>query len=235
LGRLARSNCPSKEEASVSDDPIQQSINSHEQDGGKAFLLLEYQSLQSLHQGVKEDGDKRLNFFVTFIAAIGAFLVAIVNVVDSRVYGWVLAGGMAFVVLVGLINFRKMLQRRAAAIVYRRRMSRIRAWFAIRDPAILSALPYRISPGMSMDWGKNRLGSTASSFAIINSVTVTIMLVTIIASIADMLTSWWLLLLSPLAELLIWWLHLVWKARWLAGADARDQKELHVLDELAIH
>jgi hypothetical protein len=132
--------------------------NSTVPDGAKDFLLHEYESLYALHQEAKAVGETRLNFFVTFTAAVGTVVVAIQSSLRDEAKPWLLGGVIAILLVVGLITFRKMLQRRVAIIVYRRRLSRIRAWFLKYYPVVALGLPYDVSQTVRMDWGKNKLG-----------------------------------------------------------------------------
>ena len=139
-------------------------------EGAKEFLLEEYRSLYALHQEAKASGETRLNFFVTFVAAVSTVIITLQSFISVELRPWLVGGIALILIIVGLITFRKMLQRRVATVIYRRRLGRIRAWFYKYYPLVAEGLPYDITLDVRMDWGaKGRLGSTAFSVAFINT------------------------------------------------------------------
>lgn len=202
--------------------------------GAEAFLMSEYQSLQMLHQIAKDEGDKRLTFYITFIAAIGTVLAATgyFNGATPATTVWLLVGGATFAILIGLITFRKMLQRRVAIVIYRRRLARIRAWFVAHYPEIAAGLPYDTMQDLPMDWGRYRFGSTALSIVLINSFVAGVVALFVVVALAPGLVALGLLV-ALLVGALSWGLHLRWKWRWIAAAEARDVHDRQRLDEIA--
>lgn len=203
-------------------------------EGAKEFLLQEHQGLYALHQEAKAAGETRLNFYVTFVAAISTVALAVQSFVIVDLRAWLLGGVASILLIVGLITYRKMLQRRVAIVVYRRRLSRIRAWFVQYYPSIITGLPYDINQNISMHWGgsKSKLGSTAYSVAFINTALV------VGATLAVTLTAFGLsaiVLAFPVAIIsgaATWFFHLQWKNKWMEDAEVRDQKEMRALEEI---
>lgn len=193
-------------------------------DGAKDFLLLEFQTLFTAHENTKEAGEKRLSFYITFAAAISTAIFAGLGLVAREMQLWLLIGGAITILLVGSITFRKMIQRRIAVIIYRRRLSRIRGWFAKYYPEVTSGLSHEIHRNIPMDWGRNNLGTTAHSVALINTAVIVLAVATTTVTITGLTAWWWGLLIASACGALTWQLHLVWKRRLFQGAELRDQK-----------
>jgi len=202
-------------------------------DGAKDFLLQEYQSLYTLHQYTKEEGEKRLNFYVTFVAAVGSFLIAAQQFIKPELYVWLAVSTTTIVLSLGLITFRKTLQRRVATIAYRRRLNRIRAWFVRHYPSVSSGLAYGIGQDVQMDWGKNKMGSTALSVAFINSAVVFFGVVLLVILTFTLNTLWWAIPIAAISAIITWWLHLSWKEHWMKVHDLADQKDILALSKLS--
>ncbi|HEX6288380.1 MAG TPA: hypothetical protein VFZ66_04275 [Herpetosiphonaceae bacterium] len=199
-------------------------------DGAKDFLLHEYQSLYALHQHAKDVGETRLNFYITFAAALGSVLIATQQFIRSDIHLWLLIAGLAVIMCLGFITFRKMLQRRVATILYRRRLGRVRAWFAFHYPEILPGLPYAIGREIPMDWGKYKLGSSAFSVAFLNTILVIVLVFIILLNSFGLTAVWWSIPASGIVGAATWWFHLVWKDRWLRAAEMQDRQEMADLD-----
>jgi hypothetical protein len=202
-------------------------------EGAKEFLLEEYRSLYTLHQQAKEAGEARLNFFVTFVAGVSAAVVTLQSFILEEARPLLIGGIALILVIVGLITFRKMLQRRVATVIYRRRLGRIRAWFVKHYPQVAGGLPYDISQNVRMDWGaKGRLGSTAFSVAFINTalITLSVLGVGLMYFGLDSLT--WLVPVGTLSGALSWYLHILWKSQWMKKAERRDLDDLRALENL---
>ena len=201
-------------------------------DGAREFLAQEYQSLYTLHQSAKDVGDTRLNFYVTFAAAVGSILIAAQQFIRPDIYRWMLLGGITIIMCLGLITFRKMLQRRTAIIIYRRRLRRIRLWFAKYYPEIIPALPYEIDRDSPMHWGHNKLGSTAFSVAFINTALIFVLALALSVDIFGVVELWWSFPGSLVLCVLIWRLHLIWANRWMQAADQQDLKNIAHMDAI---
>lgn len=193
-------------------------------DGAKDFLLLEFQTLFTAHEDTKEAGEKRLSFYITFAAAISTAIFAGLGLVAREMQLWLLIGGAITILLVGSITFRKMIQRRIAVIIYRRRLSRIRGWFVKYYPEVAFGLSHEINRNLPMDWGKNDLGTTAHSVALINTAVIVLAMATTTVTIIGLTAWWWALLIASASGVLTWQLHLVWKRRLFQRAELRDQK-----------
>ena len=201
-------------------------------DGAKDFLLDEYHSLYVLHDQAKAAGETRLNFYVTFTGAVGTAAIAVQSFIVPEIRAWLLAGTALIILLVGLVTFRKMLQRRVATVVYRRRLSRIRAWFVHHYPIIAPGLPYGINQNVRMDWGKNKLGSSAFSVAVINTALIFASVASIPIVAFGTSAVVWALPTAVASGVISWYLHHWWKNRWMKSAEEQDQKDLQTLDEI---
>jgi hypothetical protein len=206
----------------------------HPGEGGINFLLLENENIRILHQDAKEVGEKRLNLFLTFTAIVGTAMISFQEFIVQEMRAWLLSGGALLILLLGLITYRKMLQRRTALVVYRRRMSRIRAWFLQNYPEIAPGLPFNINQDIHMDWGKNRLGSTAFSIAFIDTAIVTLSVIATCAITGGQDSLIWAIPLGGLCGLLTWQLHLYWKNVWMRFGEAMDETALQKLDDLIV-
>ncbi|HSQ17331.1 MAG TPA: hypothetical protein VLM83_06500, partial [Anaerolineales bacterium] len=80
--------------------------------GAKEFLLQEYQSLNEMHHEATAVGDTRLNFFLTFVAVVSTATITIQSFISTDLRTWLIAGIAVILIIVGLITYRKMLQRR---------------------------------------------------------------------------------------------------------------------------
>ncbi|MBL8091776.1 MAG: hypothetical protein JNJ43_15675 [Anaerolineales bacterium] len=201
--------------------------------GAKEFLLQEYQSLYALHQDAKAVGDTRLNFFVTFVAAVSTATITMQSFILPELRTWLIGGIAIILIIVGLITYRKMLQRRVAIVVYRRRLSRIRAWFVKYYPPIATGIPYDIKHNIRMDWGgKSRLGSTAFSVAFINTALITLSVLAVCLISFGLNASIWVIPLSVTSAVLSWVFHVSWKNSWMKNAEISDEKDLQELEKI---
>jgi hypothetical protein len=202
--------------------------------GAKEFLLQEYQSLYSLHQEAKAVGETRLNFFITFVATVSTAAIAVQSFISSELRIWVIAGSTVILIILGLATYRKMLQRRAVLIIYRRRLSRIRAWFVKYYPPVIAGLPYDTNQNIKMNWnGKNKLGSTAFSVAFINTALITLSVLALGLMSVSLSASGWIVPLALFSGIISWTLHIAWKNNYLKNAENNDQKDLERLDKMA--
>jgi hypothetical protein len=201
--------------------------------GAKEFLLQEYQSLYALHQEAKAVGETRLNFFVTFVAAVSTAAITLQSFIAAELRTWLISGITIILIIVGLITYRKMLQRRVAIILYRRRLSRIRAWFVEFYPPVVSGLPYDTNQNIKMDWGgKNRLGSTAFSVAFINTALITLSVLALGLISFGLNASVWVFPVSVISGVISWILHVTWKNNWMKNAEIHDQKDIEKLEKM---
>lgn len=201
--------------------------------GAKEFLLQEYQSLYALHQDAKAVGDTRLNFFVTFVAAVSTATITMQSFISPELRTWLIGGIAIILIIVGLITYRKMLQRRVAIVIYRRRLSRIRAWFVKYYPPIATGIPYDINQNIKMDWGgKSRLGSTAFSVAFINTALITLSVLAVCLISFGLNASIWVIPLSVISAVLSWIFHVSWKNSWMKNAEINDEKDLQELEKI---
>lgn len=202
-------------------------------EGAKEFLLQEYQSLYALHQETKAVGETRLNFFVTFVAAISTAAITVQSFIMPELRAWLIGGITIILISVGIVTYRKMLQRRVAIVIFRRRLSRIRAWFAHYYPAVISGLPYDISQNIRMDWGnKSGLGSTAFSVAFLNTAVIMLSVVTIGLLSFGLNAVIWVAPIAIFSAAISWLFHILWKLKWMKDAESRDEKALRELDNI---
>ncbi|MDX2139344.1 MAG: hypothetical protein SF123_14765 [Chloroflexota bacterium] len=197
------------------------------------FLMQEYQSMYALHQQAKERGDERLNFYVTFAGALGSIVIAAQQFVGGAVGVWLMLAGVPIIILLGVLTFRRMLQRRVAIMIYRRRLARIRGWFLHYFPEIASGLPYAPEEKSRMEWGNGRLGSTAFAVATINTSIITFVVLFVCVNVVRDSGQAVLALIAVVgAALASWRLHLLWKTRWLRRAEREDNALLDELNRL---
>jgi hypothetical protein len=209
-------------------------VNSESIKSAAEFLMQEQDNLYALHREAKGAGETRLNFFMTFCAAVSTVTIAAYSFVVPELRALVLGGVSVIVLIVGLITYRKMLQLRVATIIYRRRQGRIRAWFAKQYPSVIPGLPYGVTQDISMNWGASRrkLGSTAFSVAAINTALVVVSVPAISLTVCGSSAIVWAILGAIVGGLASWLLQLWWKNRWFLAAETRDREDLRILDEM---
>lgn len=208
-------------------------MTDNEVEGAKEFLLQEYQSLHALHQEAKAVGETRLNFFVTFVATVSTGAIAVQSFISAELRTWLIGGVAVILIIVGLITYRKMLQRRVAIVIYRRRLSRIRAWFVNYYPPVITGLPYDTNQNVRMDWGgKSRLGSTAFSAAFINTALILLSILSVGLLSFGLNAAIWVIPVSIISGIISWLFHISWKNRWMKDAEIRDEKDLRELDKI---
>lgn len=204
-----------------------------EVEGAKEFLLQEYQSLYALHQEAKAVGETRLNFFVTFVAAVSTGIITVQSFIAIELRAWLVGGIAAILIMVGLITYRKMLQRRVAVVLYRRRLNRIREWFIHYYPPVVSGLPYDTNHKVRMDWGgKGKLGSTAFSVAFLNTALILLSMLSIGFMSFGSNAAVWVISASTVGAMLSWFFHILWKNHWMKAAEIRDEEDLRELDKI---
>jgi hypothetical protein len=202
-------------------------------EGAKEFLLLEYQSIYTLHQEAKAVGETRLNFYVTFAAAVLTATITIQSFILPELRIWIITSIAFILISVGLITYRKMLQRRAVIVIYRRRLARIRAWFVKYYPPVSTGLPYDTNQNIKMDWGsKSKLGSTASSVAVINTALIILAILTIGITAFGTIAAIWAAPIALLGGFISWGCHILWKINYMKRAESSDEKDLHALDKV---
>jgi len=195
---------------------------------GVEFLLIQYDTIATLHQDAKEVGDKRLNFLLTFIGVVITVLIAAPQFVDFVRFTWIFFTGITFSLLLGLITFRKMLQRRETTIVYRRRLARIARWFSENDPSIIPGLPYTINENdIPMDWPKRRWGrwgTTAFSVLLINCILVILFILYISVALIQVQPYYLSIPVAAVGAIVTWWLLNIYKRAWMRAAEQRDYR-----------
>lgn len=202
-------------------------------EGAKEFLLQEYQSLYTLHQEAKAVGETRLNFYVTFVAAVLTAAITIQSFILPELRVGVIGGIAMILISVGLITYRKMLQRRAAVVVYRRRLARIRAWFVKYYPPVVTGLPYDTNQNIKMNWsGKSRLGSTASSIAVINTALIILAVLAVGITSFGTMAAVWAIPAAIAGGMISWVFHLAWKNNFMRQAEKKDEKDFLALDKM---
>lgn len=208
----------------TSDEPLE---------GAKEFLLQEYQNLCALQQEAKAVGETRLNFFVTFVALASTALMTVQAFIVPELRPWLVGGISLLLIIIGAVTYRKMLQRRVAIVIYRRRLSRIRAWFVKYYPAVIPGLPYDMDQTVRMDWGgRGRLGSTAFSVAFINTALIAFAVLAVCLMIGGLPTLVWAIPAALLAAALAWGAQIGWKIHWMKKAEEQDARNLQRLDRL---
>ena len=201
--------------------------------GAREFLLEEYRRLADLHNDAKEVGETRLTFFVSVVGVVSSAIVLMMPKILPELQSWILGGVEVILISIGLATFRKMLQRRAATVVYRRRMSRIRAWFVKYYPLVVTGLPYEADQDLRMDWvGKKRLGSTAFAVAFINTAMIGLSVFGIGAMIFGTNPIIGIVVVSILSIVISWLAHIAWKTNWMKDAELRDKRAMEKLDQI---
>ena len=198
-------------------------------DGAIQFLLHEYQNLITLHQDAKETGEKRLNFYITFTAAVGSLIIAVLKFINSQLQFILVGFGTILILSFGLVIFKKMIHRRIALIIYRRRLARIRAWFTSHYPGICSGIPFSTNENMKMDWEVSTFGSTAFSVAFINIVISIVLSFTITYNLIQRYSWMFASIISICTGFINWKFHVFWKNKWLKIGEKYDQKQLALL------
>lgn len=205
---------------------------SDKRNGAKDFMLLEYDYMTRLHNDAKEVGEKRLNFLIAFSAAIGTVLLAAENLISTQSFRLVSISVLTLAIVIGVITFGKMINRRIAIVIYRRRLSRIRGWFLDNYPSIGSGLPYKVDIKLPMNWGgRFVLGTTASSVAAIN-----ILLLAILVILAFYLYSGssqivLAVIAAILSGIMKWIFLIIWKNVKLNNAERKDDEYLRKLED----
>lgn len=190
------------------------------------FLMQEYNTLNQWHTMYKEAGDARLASFVTMTGVIVTTLIGAQNFVRQDLGLLLLVGGSIFLLFLGLLTYRKMLQRRSAIMVARRKMARIRAWFLKYYPELADGMVYTDDEHHAIDWGRTKLGSTARYIAVINCALVVVPIVWCSVQIFSTSALPWALPLAVVASAGLWYMHIFWKVRFFQRSEIMYQNEL---------
>jgi len=112
------------------------------------FMLAEYNRITEQEIYHRKTGESRVKLYLTLASLVGAGLVAfrqatdIQNPVALREFYCVSFIALLFVSLIGIIVFKLLLERWRVTVIYLRKLTRIRKWFADLDPNLNSGLVY---------------------------------------------------------------------------------------------
>lgn len=196
------------------------------------FLMQEYQILNQYHNMHKELGDTRLATFITMTGAVFTTLIAAQSFIRTELGPLLLAGGSLFLLLLGVITYRKMLVRRAALVISRRKMARIRIWFLCYYPELASGMAYSDNDHVKIDWGKYKIGTTARYIVLVNCALIILPFTWWIAQSYSVRALAWVIPLDVLIASGVWFIHIIWKQYFFIESDKNSQHELESLEAL---
>lgn len=98
-------------------------------------LLAEHDRLSALYLHNAEMGEKRTSLYLTVISGGIAILVGLGQFgADTAVLRWPAFGLLAVLLLIGLLTFQRLIERRIRGTEYLRAINRIHRYFVDRDP-----------------------------------------------------------------------------------------------------
>jgi hypothetical protein len=153
-----------------------------QENSGENLLLTEYQYLTNSFWQSEQLGERRVNFFITFTTAVMAGLAALKGRGSSAPFAKVdgiLLCSLIALFLFGIVTLFRIIRRNLESHKYLRATGRIRAYFTMRNPAILEYLyfgPYDNQPQRKKEWGKwyeifsLGTGGLVETVALVNSI-----------------------------------------------------------------
>jgi len=131
-----------------------------DQEEAKKFLLAEYEHLADSFWRNEENGEKRVNFFVTFATAVMAALVTLstASTVDKAHVTLVAIWSLSSLLIIGIVTLKRMLRRNKVTDEYKVAMDVIRDYFRSWDDRIREYRPFeRGSRGKERRFGTGGL------------------------------------------------------------------------------
>ena len=102
-----------------------------------AILLAEHDRLSALYLFNAEMGEKRASFYLALISAGAALLLGLAQLqVDITELQWPFVGFLVGVLLVGILTYKRLLERRIRSIEYLRATNRIHRYFTDKCPEL---------------------------------------------------------------------------------------------------
>ncbi len=102
-------------------------------------MLAEHERVSELYLYNSDMGEKRTSLYLTLVSAGGAVLIGVQQLgLDMRSLLWTATLFLAIMVVVGLVTFQRLIERRTRATEYLRAINRIHRYFVELDPALES-------------------------------------------------------------------------------------------------
>ena len=151
-------------------DVLQNSLDSSD-----AILIAEHGRVSSLHKHNVEMGDRYITTYIAFFSALVILLIGIVEFgtlkANELLSSEVLI--LATIIGIGVITYRRLLERRIKHIEYLRAINRLHAYFVAKDPAIERYLYWPARDDMPPIHTKGTvLGGLIDIVSLLNSVAV---------------------------------------------------------------
>ena len=173
--------------------------NGDDRHDSTSFMLAEYNRHSGEFKWSEELGEKRVNFFITFVTAVIGALVALgVFLLDegrSLFLFYILCPiSSFFILLFGYVTLVRIVRRNLASHIELRAMGRIRRYFVDRDPPILQYVyygPRDDSPKRKKNWNDIMSfgsGGLAETVALINSLVAMAFVISAMLALSEVLS-----------------------------------------------
>ena len=151
------------------------------------FMLAEFGRIQAGEIYNRNNGETRVNLYLTLLSFVGASIVALWQLTAPKDFSslqtFLSIGFIAFlfVSLIGTITFRLLIERWHLTVIYLRKLARIRRWFLAQDIALENNLVYTTDETYPSFISKNLLSSSLITLiSLLNSVTIATTIIFII-------------------------------------------------------
>jgi small-conductance mechanosensitive channel len=118
--------------------PIRKEIQADSLDPSSAILIAEHERVASLHKHNVEMGDRYMTTYIALFSALIILMIGIIEFGDLKI-DQLLSSELVILLTmlsIGLITFKRLIDRRVRHIEYLRAINRIHAHFAARDPQL---------------------------------------------------------------------------------------------------
>lgn len=107
------------------------------EDPSTAVMIAEHERLSALYLYNSELGEKRISLYLTVVSAGAAVLVGVAQFrVEMSLLLWPGIGFLLAVLIIGVLTFYRLVERRVRATEYLRAINRIHSYFVQHDPSL---------------------------------------------------------------------------------------------------
>ena len=168
-------------------DPLNDALKSA-LDSSDAILIAEHGRVSSLHKHNVEMGDRYITTYIAFFSALVILLIGIVEFGTLNV-NEILSSELLIlgtIIGIGVITYRRLLERRIKHIEYLRAINRLHAYFVAKDPDIEAYLYWPARDDMPPIHTRGTvLGGLIDIVSLLNSVAVGMIAVLIAIHVQD--------------------------------------------------
>jgi hypothetical protein len=100
------------------------------------ILIAEHQRLSELYIYNSEMGEKRTTTYLSVISLIAAGMIGLTQFVDTHLLFWPSLGLIAGMLILGMLTFQRLIERRIRCVENLRAINRIHRYFVDKDPAL---------------------------------------------------------------------------------------------------